>query len=224
MSEGEESVGCCQKAPFFLNTATKWQHFRLRRFSQKRRASTGRWVTGPVVTVQTGVKSVFTPQSPRGLHAALISRSPGPDPAATPLWFARDSCPCEPYLPPPCWSVVTQLTGPPTQRGPWFVWFTFRRIIFNSLLILYVYSIKRRRYIVANNKWKKSYIFLAVLLKFTIRCKQSHLFPNTAKISGFDVHLSPPNNHYNVCLLFSKAVLQMVLLMSREWPEMRFGY
>ena len=145
---------------------------------KKRRASTGRWVTGPAVTVQVGVKSVFTPPSPRGLPAALISRSPGPDPASTTLWFARDSCPREPYLPPLCWSVVTQLTGPPIQRGSWFLWFTLRRISFNSLLILYVYDIKRRRYFVANDKWKIWYILVPVL-KFTIRCKHSHLFPST---------------------------------------------
>ena len=76
----KNQVGFCQKAPFFLNTATKWQHFRLRRFTQKTSGVNGEMSYGAAVTVQAGVKSVFTPQSPRGLHAALISRSPGPIP------------------------------------------------------------------------------------------------------------------------------------------------
>ena len=81
----KNQVGCCQKAPFFLNIATKWQHIRLRRFSRKNvRRQRGDELRARGVGSSRREISVHSP-SPGGFPAALIPRSPGSDTATTPL-------------------------------------------------------------------------------------------------------------------------------------------
>ena len=69
MSAGEETSGVLPKGAFFLNTATKWQHFRLRRFTQKTSGVNGEMSYGARGDGSSRREiSVHSPVTPRPPH------------------------------------------------------------------------------------------------------------------------------------------------------------
>ena len=87
----KNQVGCCQKAPFFLSTATKWQHFRLRRFSQKTSGVNGEVSYGArgdgSSRREISVHSPVTPRPPRRFDPPVTQPRSRRDPALICPWL-----------------------------------------------------------------------------------------------------------------------------------------